>query len=250
MAFNQFDPDQSEMYESQDGGAVAAAAPAVRAAFLQKVYMTLCVGVLISLGTAFGLMQHALQALQTRQMDWLAKFSTGQSGYFLVFLLYIGMAFAAGALARRKGVNLIVYGAFTAVAGLLLTPLFLYAYVAAGQSYSVIWSAFGLTVLMFGGLTLFVMVTGADFSFMGGALFIGLLVLLGFMVATFFFQSPAFYTAVTLGGLLLFGLFVLYDTSMITHHLAADEWVAGALSLFIDFINIFIRILSLLSRNR
>jgi FtsH-binding integral membrane protein len=55
---------------------------------------------------------------------------------------------------------------------------------------------------------------------------------------------------VTVGGIALFALFVLYDTSRIMNRLDASEWVAGALSLFVDFINLFIRILSLLSRRR
>ncbi|MBX7244570.1 MAG: Bax inhibitor-1 family protein [Candidatus Sumerlaeaceae bacterium] len=78
----------------------------------------------------------------------------------------------------------------------------------------------------------------------------GIFVLLGFIVGTFFFQAPAFQMAVTVGGLLLFALFVLYDTSRIMLHLDASEWVAGALSLFVDFINLFVRILSLLSDRR
>ena len=44
--------------------------------------------------------------------------------------------------------------------------------------------------------------------------------------------------------------FILYHTSEIMHRMGADEWVAGAFMLFIDFINMFIRVLMLLMGGR
>ncbi len=74
--------------------------------------------------------------------------------------------------------------------------------------------------------------------------------LLAFMVAGLFIGSWGFHMGVTCVGLLLFAGFVLYNTSQIMHHMGPDEWVAGALSLFVDFINMFVRILSLLLNRR
>jgi len=239
----------SDEYDASIGAPVAHASAQARAAFLQKVYLTLTGGVAIMMATAFWLTQHAITALAAGQTDWLVSLMSGRA-MWLVFLVYIVMAMAAMGVARVKGVNLLVYGAFTVVTGFLLSPLFLIAYTSAGQSYGVIWNAFGITALVFVGLSGYVIISRQDFSFLGGALTIGILVLLGFMIGTFFFHAPAFMMGVTVGGLLLFGLFVLYDTSVIMNHLEADEWVAGALRLFVDFINLFIRILSLLSQRR
>ena len=233
----------SETYDPALGVPVAAAPAAVRAAFLQKVYMTLCGGVAIALFTAFQIVSSAVQG-----NPGVLKAVTGH--YWMVAIGYIVLALGAGALARVRGVNVAVYVAFTAFTGLLISPLFAYAYIQGHQSFEIVWNAFGLTALVFGGLTVYVFWSGKDFSFLGGMLWVGLLVLLGFMIATFFFQSPAFAMGVTVGGLLLFAGFILYDTSQIIHRLGPQDWMAGALSLFIDFVNMFIRILSLLSSRR
>jgi modulator of FtsH protease len=228
--------------ETYDNIPVAQAPAEVRGAFLNKVYMTLCVGLAISMGVAFYILNMAING-DPALMTWLIK------NRWLVFFGYLAMAFAAGGVARRPGINIILFGAFTVATGLLLAPMFAMAYMST-ESMQVIWNAFGLTALVFGGLTSYVLVTGKNFSAWGGFLFVGLLILIGAIIATFFFSSPVFQLAVTCAGLLLFAGFVLFDTSQILHSLSHREWVAGALTLFIDFINMFIRILSLMSGRR
>jgi FtsH-binding integral membrane protein len=234
----------SEHYDAAAGVPVAAASTEVRAAFLQRVYMTLLAGIGIMLASSLFMVTHAVETLRAEQMDFLTQVATGQR-WFWVFLAYLGLAFATSGLSRRPGINVLLYGAFTVMTGALVAPLCLMAYVKAGGNYAIIWNAFGLTALVFGGLTGYVLITKKDFSFLGGMLWVGLLVLLGFIVGSMFF--PAMTVGVTVGGIALFALFVLYDTSVIMHQLTADQWMSGALSLFIDFINLFIRILSLLS---
>lgn len=230
----------STQYDPRIGTTVAASPGAVRAAFLQKVYLTLCAGVAIAMGTAFYVLQSAIAG----SPELMAMVT---NNYLVTFVIYIVLAIAAGAVAQMRGVNIIVFGIFTAFTGLLISPLFAMAYTAAGGSTAIIWNAFGLSTLVFGGLTAYVFVSGKDFSFLKGFVWMGFLVLIGFMVATVFVDSPAFHKAVTAGGIFVFAAFVLYDTSQIMHRYEPTQWVAGALSLFVDFINIFVRILSLLS---
>ncbi len=236
----------SPQYDPTVGAPVAVAAPEVRAAFLQKVYLTLFAGLAVAMFTAF----YCLSSVVSGEGEWLRTIYGSRYGFWGVFIAYIVMAMAAGAMARRPVVNILTYVLFTAVTGVLLFPLFAQAYIVAGKSYQIIWNAFAITGLVFGGLTAYVFISGRDFSFLRGFLTIGIFVLLGFIVATFFFQAEVFVTAVTIAGIVFFALFVLYDTSQIMNRLGPDEWVAGALSLFVDFINLFIRILSLMSRRR
>ena len=49
---------------------------------------------------------------------------------------------------------------------------------------------------------------------------------------------------------MLFSLFILYDTSRIMQTHESDEYVSGALSLYLDFINLFLMILRILSSRR
>jgi FtsH-binding integral membrane protein len=118
------------------------------------------------------------------------------------------------------------------------------------QSLVVVWQALGLTLFAFGGLTGYVLVSGKDFSFMKGFIWTGFWILVGFMVVGFFVNSWAYPMGITAAGLLVFAGFVLYDTSEIMHRYQPTQWVAGAFSLFIDFINMFIRVLFLLLGRR
>ena len=247
MAFDPrqgYDPKIGQRYSNSHDvvtGATVAGAPAItRAGFLQKVYAAMTVGVLISMGTAFALLQQGIEDPQGSIVVQVAH------NYLMVGLIYLALTFGASLAARVRILNISLFIAFALVTGLRLSPLFVLGYQAGG--YALIWNALGMTCLLFGGLTGYVFISGKDFSFLGGTLSMGIMVLLGFMVGTFFFDAPAYQMGVTVGGLLLFGLFVLYDTSVIMRSLAPEEWVAGALHLFIDFINLFIRILFILIR--
>lgn len=233
----------SDAYDPSVGAPVVAAPAAVRAAFLQKVYLTFLFGLAIAMAVAFSLVN---SAVKTQQVPWLM--ARVASNPILTLVIYVALAFAASAAARVSGINVVIYGAFTAFTGAIISPLFLVTY--AQHGYGVIWNAFAITGLVFGGLTAYVLISGKDFSFMGGMLTMGLFVLIGFMIGTFFFHASGFAMGVTVGGIVLFSLFVLYDTSVIMNQLAPNEWVAGALRLFLDFINLFIRILSLLGGSR
>ena len=48
-------------------------------------------------------------------------------------------------------------------------------------------------------------------------------------------------------GSLIFSLYIVYDTWVITNTLSYDEYVIGAINLYLDFVNLFLMILRLLS---
>ncbi|MBX7244569.1 MAG: Bax inhibitor-1 family protein [Candidatus Sumerlaeaceae bacterium] len=124
--------------------------------------MTLFVGIAIAVGCAFFALSQAIDMLRAGQTNLLTKLVTAGSGYWIVFIVYIVLAMAAGASARVKGLNVLLYSAFTAVTGFLISPLFYYAFVSAGQQYGIIWNAFGITALVFGSLTGYVFISGRD----------------------------------------------------------------------------------------
>lgn len=219
------------------GTAVADATPAERAAFLNRVYITVCGGLAIAMGTAFAV-------ARTDMAAYMLKF--GFMGWMLAMALILGATFLAHSTARVPVLNVVSFAAMTAVMGAVaLAPMFWVAQRMTGTNDTV-WSAFGLTMLVFGGLTMFVMMTGKDFTYMGGALVIGVLALLGVTAASFLFQSPVLHLAITGVGIVLFSLWILYDTSVILRTHTTDMWMVGAISLFVDFINLFVRILSLM----
>lgn len=221
-------------------------APAVRGAFLNKVYLTMSAGIGVTMATAYFFM---VQAMTPGPVRTLLMSLASPVSFIVVLLAYMGLSYAVHAASRVRGVNVLLFGLFCAFTGLIISPLFLVA-VAQTGGMTIVWQAFAITVITFGSLTGYVLISGKDFSFMGGFLTVGIFVLLAFMFAGFFFNSWGFQMAVTCVGLLLFAGFVLYDTSVIMKYLSPEEWIAGALRLFVDFINMFIRVLSIMLNSR
>ncbi|CAM9318519.1 unnamed protein product [Ectocarpus sp. 12 AP-2014] len=88
---------------------------------------------------------------------------------------------------------------------------------------------------VFLGLTLFTFQTKIDFSFLGGALFasIWVLMLWGVVMSVFGFQQSYLYS---LFGAIIFSLYILYDTSLLMNHLGYDEYIIASISLYLDIL--------------
>ena len=76
-----------------------------------------------------------------------------------------------------------------------------------------------------------------------------MLIIWGFFAA-FAFPSFAMRQVYALAGTAIFSLYVLFDTWSITTYLSYDDYVLGAINLYLDFINLFLFILQLLSGGR
>jgi modulator of FtsH protease len=160
----------------------------------------------------------------------------------VLFIAEIALIFVAIGVRRKPGWNVAALFAFTGVSGLTLGPVML-VYNAA-----VIQEALVLTVVIFGGLTLYVVTSKKDFSFLSGFLFTGLIVVIvGSLLNGFFFQSPAADFIIAAGGVILFSGFILYDTSNILRRYDVEDYTSATLALYLDILNLFLFLLRLLS---
>jgi FtsH-binding integral membrane protein len=167
---------------------------------------------------------------------------------WIMFFIMIGGVFAAQAVRHVRGLNLVALFGFTALTGVIISPLI--GFVLAHNPAS-LWQAGLLTVGIFGGLTAYVFVSKRDFSFMRGMLTTGLIVVfLAVVLNLFIVGSSALSFGISCAALLLFSGFVLYDTSNIIRRYPTNEYVAGALSLYLDAFNIFLALLRILNANR
>jgi FtsH-binding integral membrane protein len=146
-----------------------------------------------------------------------------------------------------RGLNLVALFGFTTFTGVVISPLI--AVIAQINPGSIL-AAGLLTVGIFGGLTAYVFVSRKDFSFMRGMLMTGLIVVILAGVANIFIGSGALGFAGAAAALLLFSGFVLYDTSNIIRRYPVNEYVAGALDLYLDAFNIFLALLRILNAGR
>jgi len=159
----------------------------------------------------------------------------------LFFILQIALIFFASFAARRPGLNMVALFSFTTVSGLTLGPL-LYQ---VGPSIAA--EAFALTAITFAGLSMYVVYSKKDFSFMSGFLMTGLIVLVvGGLLNMFFIQSGMMHFVMSGASVLLFSGFILYDTSNILRYYGTDEYVSATLALYLDVLNLFIALLSIL----
>ena len=106
--------------------------------------------------------------------------------------------------------------------------------------------AFLLSIAAFGGLTGYVLITKRDFSFLRGFLSMGIFVLLGAMLLGMFVGGAVFQLAIASVGVLLFGAYVLSDTSRMLRSGERSDPVGAAIGLFLNFLNIFLFILRIL----
>ncbi|MFL6337028.1 MAG: Bax inhibitor-1 family protein [Pyrinomonadaceae bacterium] len=167
---------------------------------------------------------------------------------WFALIALLGGVMGAQAVRLVPGVNLLALFAFTTFTGVFISPLIA---IYTQMNPASVWQAGLLTVGIFGGLTAYVFVSKKDFSFLRGLMWTGLIVvILAGLLNVFIVGSSALAFAISCAALLLFSGFVLYDTSNIIRRYPVNEYVAGALSLYLDAFNIFLALLRILNAGR
>ena len=207
----------------------------IRLSFLRRTYALFLLGLLV---TGVG----AVVALSVE-----AILMTVLSYIWIALILQFAMVIGAGVLRNRSPWNVLIYFGFTFLTGLILAPILLGITYESG-SFDVVVQAFVLTTSIFVGLSVFVVVSRKDFSFLGGGLMIALFTLLGLGIVSIFFYTDVLGLAFASLAAIVFSGFILYDTSRILRHAGQMSPVTGALSLYLDFYNLFLALLRLLGR--
>ena len=162
--------------------------------------------------------------------------------YVIMFApLAFVMALSFGVHRMSTGTAQLLYWLFATVMGLSLSSIFL---VFTGASIA---QTFFATSVAFLALSLYGYTTKRDLSAFGTFLIMGVVGLLVAMIINLFLQSPALHYAVSFIGVLLFAGLTAYDTQRIKSlylQIAGTDMVGkaaimGALSLYLDFINMF-----------
>jgi uncharacterized protein len=140
----------------------------------------------------------------------------------------------------------IVYG-FTFLFGIVIYPIISYYLNDMGALLVVV--CFAAAMLMFGSLAAYAYFSKKDFSFLGGILFISLIGLIVVsIIGIFFVQAEIFHVILSFIGLIIFSGYILYDISRMKKMSFTKEDVPSAvLDLYLDFINIFLDILRIVS---
>lgn len=242
-------------------GARAADIDAGLRAHMNKVYGTMSVGMLITFAAAWAISglavttdpaaavgqigegQYLTQigyALYASPLKWVVMFAP------LAFVFGFGAAINKMSAATAQT----VFYVFAAVMGISISSIFL---VFTGYSIAQI---FLITSIAFASLSLWGYTTQKDISGWGSFLIMGVIGLIVASIVNIFLGSPALMFAISAIGVLIFAGLTAYDTQRIkTEYLAHahhgdTEWlgkaaIMGALSLYINFINMFMMLLQL-----
>jgi modulator of FtsH protease len=166
----------------------------------------------------------------------------------MVYLISVAAAFLLIWFVLPRTANsangLPVVFAITGLLGFSLGPI-LNQYLAMPNGSSIIATALGGTGVIFLGLSGYALTTRKDFSFMGGFLFVGMLVVIAAALANIFLTIPALSLALSAAVILIMSGFILFDTSRMVHG-GAGNYVVMTISLYLNIFNIFINLLQLL----
>ncbi|RMG33369.1 MAG: Bax inhibitor-1/YccA family protein [Gammaproteobacteria bacterium] len=144
----------------------------------------------------------------------------------------------------NSGAGIGVLFAITGLLGFGLGPI-LSMYLALPNGPQIVGTAFGGTGIIFLGLSGYALTSKRDFSFMGGFLFAGMMVLVIAMIANLFLQMPALSLAISAGVILVMSGFILFDTARIIRG-GETNYIMATYGLFLSIFNIFISLLQIL----
>jgi len=239
---NWSDPRTTAVPRSAGRDASAARDAGLRS-YMLSVYNYMASGVLLTGIVALGFASSGLaQQVMATPLRYLIIFAP------LAFVMVLSFGINRLSTTAAQG----LFWAFAAVMGLSMSTIFL---VYTGTSIA---TTFFATAAAFAGLSLFGYTTKKDLSGFGTFLIMGVVGLLVAMVINIFLQSPAMQMAISAIGVLLFAGLTAYDTQKIKSmyfqvqgsDFMGKSVVMGALTLYLDFINMFTFLLSFMGDRR
>lgn len=212
-------------------------------AYMLKIYNYMALAVALTGITAMATANYAMSNPAFAQMLFVSPLKYVL--FFAPFAFVLVLSFGINKLST--GAAQMIFWAFAAVMGVSLSSIFL---VYTGGSIA---QTFFVTAASFASLSLYGYTTKRSLSAMGSFLIMGLFGIIIAMVVNIFLQSSAMAFAINVIGVLIFAGLVAYDTQRIKNmydqvshsgELMARATIMGALSLYLDFINLFMFLLS------
>ena len=214
--------------------------------FSRKVYSWMAMGLSITFILGF-----AFQSILSANPLMIEQFFPL---YIVSVILELILVFTLGFFIYKmpSTVSLILFLIYSVLNGVNIAPTLMLA-----GADKAIW-AFAATALLFGSFSIYGIVTKRDLTKLRPILFIGLIVLIVFGILGIFFRMGAMDLIISLMGIAIFVGFTAYDTQKIKkgyeyfsgdYEMLRKASINIALQLYLDFINLFLYILRLFSRN-
>lgn len=212
---------------------------------MRQVYLWLSIGLLVAFGVALALTTSGIGVIIFNPVVVI-----------IALIAYLVLGFGFYPIVRRvsPAVGTVLYLAFAAVFGFLITSVF--------ETYSKasIVSAFLTTLVMFGVMSLIGYTTRINLARFGAILIMALIGVIIASIANFFLHSSILEWVLTYASVVIFAGLTAYDTQWIRRNAlamagSATEGIVrrvallGAFRLFLDFINLFLNLLRVFGGN-
>ncbi len=213
--------------------------------FFNTVYAWMCAGLAITATTAYLVSQNPA----------MVKSMRGSGMAVLILLGSVAIVFAIRHVALKVSAiaATVLFMIYAALIGAVLSGIFVM------YNMQTIGGAFAITAGMFGAMSLYGFVTKRDLTQMGAYLFMAVIGLFIATLVNIFLASSMLYWIINYVGVIVFTLLTAYDTQKlkeIAHSTqgdaasAAKYAILGALSLYLDFLNMFMFILRIFGDRR
>jgi uncharacterized protein len=211
--------------------------------YMLRVYNYMAGGLAITGLVAYAAAASGLyQAIFGTALYWIVVFAPLALVFFLSFRIQKMSLGAAQA----------TYWIYAGLVGLSLSGLFI---VYTGASIA---QVFFITAATFLAMSLYGYTTKRDLARFGAFLFMGLIGIIIAMLVNLFFHSPAIQFAISVIGVVVFTGLTAWDTQRIKEMywegdgavIAGKKAIMGALTLYLDFINLFIMLMQLMGTRR
>jgi FtsH-binding integral membrane protein len=149
-------------------------------------------------------------------------------------------------IAMRVPSNYVLLSLFTLCEGYVVSAI------CAGTKPEIVIMAAVMTCAVTIALTIYAFTTKTDFTLSGGLLFVASTVMLLLGLFIMFTHNKVIYIIYSCAGVILYSIYLIYDTQLIVGDkelsIGIDEYIYGALMLYVDIINLFLHILRLLKQ--
>lgn len=213
--------------------------------FVNRVFLWMFAGLMVTAGVA---------AWFASTMDMQAFVEQNPLVFFgaIIFQLVLVIALV-GAVSKMS--SALAAAVFVFYAGL---NGFVFSMIVSAYTPGSIASTFAVTSAMFGGMALFGWMTKRDLGPLGTFLFMALIGLIVGSIVNIFFFNQTIYWILTGAGIVIFAGLTAYDMQRIKElsqsgmdeETASRAAVMGALSLYLDFINLFLMLLRIFGQQR
>ena len=225
-------------------------------AYMLKVYNYMASGVLLTGLIALAFFKMAVVS-EGGQIIGLTNFGNTIYGSGLKWVIMLAplavvfyMSFGIAKMSAAKAQT--TFWVFAALMGASLSSIFL---IYTGASIT---RVFFITAGTFGAMSIYGYTTKRDLTKLGSFLIMGLIGIIIASIVNIFMQSSMMYFVISILGVLIFVGLTAYDTQKIKNMYAASDTgeimgkkaVMGALTLYLDFINLFIMLLRLFGQRR